>query len=78
MSEYLMAMTYDECPVENVWEEMNDYILDESIELNSQLKTIAKADVAPVVRVFKINDKQSTFIKEIRYEEYQCNYEKWA
>ncbi len=73
-----MAMTYDECPVENVWEEMNDYVIDESIDLNTQLKTIAKTDVAPVVHVYKINGEQSTFIKEVRYEEYQCNCEKWA
>lgn len=76
MATYYFAVTYDVCEHQSLYEDMNQYEIDNSEDLKTQLKQFAKQDVAPLVKVFesKIKDfSKSHFIKEYCFEEYKCN-----
>ncbi|WP_277674100.1 hypothetical protein [Piscibacillus halophilus] len=74
-SKQYVAVTYDVCKVENLFEDMNHYQLEPSINMDEQVNQYAKQDIAPVVRVYeKSNANQtSNLYKEYHFKEYDCS-----
>lgn len=70
-----IAVTYDVCEHKDLYEDMNEYPLDLSIDIHIQLREFAKADIAPVVKVYEsdiIYFKELTLYKEYKFQEYEC------
>src|SRR5699024_12067375 len=52
MNKHYMAVTYDLCEHNDLCEDMNEYILDASDDIEKQVKEFSKVDVAPLVKVY--------------------------
>ncbi|WP_186580171.1 hypothetical protein [Aquibacillus kalidii] len=75
MKKYYFAVTYDVCEHNNIYIDMNEYHLDSSEELDTQVMELAKVDVAPVVKVYEsdTNDFNDVRLyKEYKFKEYDC------
>lgn len=75
MERYYIAMTYDVCDHNHLYENMNQYPLDTSISLEKQVEEYAKIDVAPIVKVFEsdTNDfKDLRLYREYTFKQYEC------
>ena len=78
MNKHYMAVTYDLCEHNNLCEDMNEYILDASDDIEKQVRKFAKIDVAPLIKVYKseTNDfKELKLYKEYKFKEYECGCE---
>ena len=78
MKKRYIAITYDVCKQNDLYENMNKYILDSSTEMDKQVKEFAKKDVAPLIKVYEsVTDdfKDITLYKEYRFKEYECDCE---
>lgn len=78
MTERYIAITYDVCKHNDLYENMNKYILNSSTEIDKQVKEFAKKDVAPLIKVYEsVTDdfKDITLYKEYRFKEYECDCE---
>ncbi|MCM3740089.1 hypothetical protein M3210_07380 [Oceanobacillus luteolus] len=76
MKTFYLAVTYDVCAHNQLFEDMNRYALDLSINLDEQIREFAKQDIAPVVRLFTSDNQDFEnlkFIKEYTFIEYECN-----
>ncbi|WP_404448044.1 hypothetical protein LG307_03240 [Sutcliffiella horikoshii] len=75
MKKYYLAVTYDVCEHNNLFEDMNEYPLDMSIDLDKQISKFAKMDVAPLVKVYEsaTSDFQElSLYKEYKFKEFDC------
>jgi len=75
MTRYYIAVTYDVCEHNNLYEDMNEYPLDLSIDIDKQVREFAKVDVAPIIKVYEsdtIDFKQLRLYKEYKFKEYEC------
>lgn len=78
MNKYYMAVTYDLCEHNDLCEDMNEYILDTSDDIEKQVRKFAKIDVAPLIKVYEseTNDfKESYLYKDYKFKEYKCGCE---
>ncbi|MEN2466915.1 hypothetical protein [Ornithinibacillus sp. JPR2-1] len=77
METYYLAVTYDVCVHNDLYEDMNQYLLDSSKEMEKQVAEIAEQDIAPVVKVFIANSADVkgdvTLYKEFYFKEFECN-----
>ena len=75
MARYYIAVTYDVCEHNNLYEDMNEYHLDLSIDMDKQIREFAKMDIAPIVKVYEsdVSDpKELILYKEYKFKEYEC------
>jgi len=78
MNKHYMAVTYDLCEHNDLCEDMNEYILDASDDIEKQVKEFSKVDVAPLVKVYvsETHDfKEAKLYKEYKFKEYECGCE---
>lgn len=78
MKEYYLAVTYDVCEHNNLFEDMNEYPLDMSIDLEKQISKFAKMDVAPLVKVYESDTsdfQELRLYKEYKFKEFECGCE---
>ncbi|MDT8862575.1 hypothetical protein N0O92_20455 [Alkalihalobacillus sp. MEB130] len=75
MNHYFIAVTYDVCEHNDLYESMNEYPLDLSADLDKQIRDIAKGDFAPLVKIYKSKTsdlKELELFKEYTFKEYEC------
>ncbi|WP_079528007.1 hypothetical protein [Halobacillus hunanensis] len=75
MKKYFLAVTYDVCEHNELFEHMNEYPLESSVDMENQVRNFAKLDVAPLVQVYKseTSDFQELKLhKEFKFKEYEC------
>ncbi|MYL57591.1 hypothetical protein [Virgibacillus halodenitrificans] len=78
MPKRYIAITYDVCEHNDLYEDMNEYILDSSTEMDKQVKEFAKKDVAPLIKVYESftdDFKDITLYKQYKFKEYECDCE---
>lgn len=79
MTKYFIATTYDLCEHNDLYEDMNSYVLDSSVDFEEQISKYAKLDVAPLVKVYESvtsDCKKLKLYKEYTFKEYGCDCEK--
>jgi hypothetical protein len=75
MKKYYFAVTYEICEHNNIYLDMNEYNLDSTKDLETQVRVLAKVDVAPVVKVYESGTsdyKDFRLYKEYNFKEYEC------
>ncbi|WP_221563239.1 hypothetical protein [Alkalihalobacillus sp. TS-13] len=75
MTKYYFAVTYDVCEHNGLFQDMNDYPLNSSVDMEEQLKKLAKQDIAPLIKVYESDTSDFTeprFYKEYKFKEYEC------
>ncbi|MFB1050302.1 hypothetical protein [Paraliobacillus sp. JSM ZJ581] len=73
---HYIAITYDVCEHNNLYEDMNEYIINPSTNMYDQVKTFAKIDIAPLVKVYESSTKdfkELLLYKQFVFKEYECN-----
>lgn len=76
MSRKYVAVTYDVCEHNDFYEDMNEYILNSSADMDKQVKSFAEKDVAPLVEVYESitgDLEELTLYKEYKFKEYECD-----
>lgn len=76
MTRFYIAVTYEVCEHNNLYEDMNEYPLDSSADIEKQIRELAKKDVAPLVKVYESDSsdfKEVRFWKEYKFKEYECD-----
>ena len=76
MTRYYIAVTYDVCEHNNLYEDMNEYPLDLFIDIDKQIGEFARTDVAPLIKVYESNTsdlKELRLYKEYIFKEFQCS-----
>ncbi|MCP3033035.1 hypothetical protein LF817_17055 [Halobacillus sp. A1] len=71
-----MAVTYDVCEHNNLYEDMNEYPLDLTVDIDNQIRKFAKKDVAPLVKLYESETSdfnELRLYKEYRFKEYECS-----
>lgn len=75
MASYYIAVTYDVCEHNNLYEDMNEYPLDSSGDTEQQIRDYAKIDIAPLVKVYESDRSDFRVVrlcKEYIFKEYEC------
>lgn len=75
MKRNYIVVTYEVCEHNNIYEDMNEYLLDSSTDLENKIWDFARTDVAPLVKVYKSDTsdfEELKFYKEYRFQEYEC------
>ena len=75
MRKYYIAVTYDVCEHNDLFIDMHNYKIESIMDLDKQIKEIAKMDIAPVVEVYESNTsdfRDSKLYKEYTFKEYEC------
>ncbi|MDG5788562.1 hypothetical protein QA612_13835 [Evansella sp. AB-P1] len=75
MARYYIAVTYDVCEHNKLYEDMNEYHLDSSADFEKQIREFAKTDFAPLVKVYESDTRDFEEIrlyKEYNFKEYEC------
>ncbi|MFD1850780.1 hypothetical protein [Oceanobacillus bengalensis] len=76
MTRNYIAVTYDVCNHNNLYEDLNEYPLDMSIDIDKQIREFAKMDVAPLIKVY-VSDtsdfKAFRLYREYKFNEYECS-----
>lgn len=75
MTKYYIAVTYEICEHNNIYEDMNEYRVDSSADIYKQIKEFAKTDVAPLVKVYESETsdfEDLRLYKEYQFKEYEC------
>jgi len=78
MASYYLAITYDVCEHQNLYQDMNEYPIKSTDNLMEKVKEFAKQDIAPVVKVYESNSskfKHIELFREYKFKEYECNCE---
>ncbi|KMY45419.1 hypothetical protein AC622_15290 [Bacillus sp. FJAT-27916] len=78
MKKFYLAVTYDVCEHNDLFIDMNEYILDLTKDVEEQIKELAKVDVAPLVKVYESDTrefKEYRLYKEFIFKEYECGCE---
>lgn len=78
MKKYYMAVTYDVCEQQGTSVDMNEYEIEISCleHLYEQVKKIALADVAPIVKVYESdqsNYENARLYTKFKFPEYECS-----
>ncbi|WP_078592963.1 hypothetical protein [Evansella clarkii] len=76
MTRFYIAVTYEVCEHNNLYEDMNEYPLDSSADIETQIREFAKKDVAPLVKVYESDSrdfKEVRFCREYKFKEYECD-----
>ncbi|MCA0987463.1 hypothetical protein [Guptibacillus algicola] len=75
MKKYYLAVTYDVCEHNDLFQDMNEYPIRSSVDMEAEVREFAKLDVAPLVRVY-VSDthdfKNVTLHKDFTFHEYEC------
>lgn len=75
MTRYFIAVTFEVCEHNNIYEDMNEYRFESSADIDKQIKEFAKIDVAPIVKVYEShtsNFEDLRFYREYKFIEYEC------
>ncbi|MFC0014216.1 MULTISPECIES: hypothetical protein [Allobacillus] len=78
MSKSYVVVTYDVCEHNDLYEDMNEYILDSSTDMDEQVKRFAEQDIAPLVKVYETASSdfgELTLYKEYKFKEFECGCE---
>ncbi|MDZ5472238.1 hypothetical protein SM124_10810 [Bacillus sp. 31A1R] len=78
MKKYYIAVTYEVCEHNKIYLDMNEYQLDSSRDFDTQIRDLAKVDVAPVIKVYESETsdfKNFVLYKEYKFKEYECGCE---
>ena len=76
MARYYIAVTYDVCEHDNLYQDMNEYPLDLSIDIDKQIKEFANVDIAPLIKIYEsdTNDlKELRLYREYNFKEFECD-----
>ncbi|SER79900.1 hypothetical protein [Salipaludibacillus aurantiacus] len=76
MTKHYLAVTYDVCEHNDLYQDMNEYCLDTSSDLDKQIRELAKRDVAPLIKVYESHTsdfKELRLYKEYKFKEYECS-----
>ena len=76
MNKFYLAVTYEVCQHNDLYMDMNEYTIEQSDDLEERVKEIAKADVAPIVKVYESGTRTFSdcrLYKEFSFKEYECN-----
>ncbi|WP_217587538.1 hypothetical protein [Lentibacillus saliphilus] len=76
MTKQYIAVTYDICEHNNLYEDMNEYVVDVSHDIGKKVEEFARKDVAPLVKVFESNTsdfKSLKLYKEYTFKTYECD-----
>lgn len=85
MPKHYVAVTYDLCKHNDFCVDMNEYILDASVDMEKQVRKFAKKDVASLVKVYESDTNDIEVLKnfwelkmykEYTFNEYECGCEK--
>jgi len=79
MTKHYIAVTYDDCEHNDLYEDMNEYILNPTANMDEQIKEFAQNDIAPLVKVYEsvTSDlKDLTLYKQYKFNEYECGCDK--
>lgn len=71
-----IAITYDVCMHNDLYEEMNTYMLDPLSDMDAQVHGLAEADFASLVKVFESPTRDGETVslyKEYTFSKYECN-----
>src|SRR5699024_787308 len=79
-----IAVTYDVCTHEHLYEDINEYVIDSDRNMDEQVKEFAEMDIAPLVKVyildrdniekFEASDfAELALYKVYKFQQYQCN-----
>lgn len=75
MEKYYFAETYDVCEHNNLYLDMNRYIIEPTKDLDKQIRKIAKKDIASMVKVYE-SDRSDLedfrLYREYYFKEYEC------
>lgn len=75
MKKYYFAVTYEVCEHDDLYFDMNEYIIDSFDDMDKQIKAFAKADFAPIVKVYESDTsdfKEYRLYKEYKFKEFEC------
>lgn len=75
MARYYIAVTYDVCEHDNLYQDMNEYTLDLSIDIDKQISEFAKMDVAPLIKIYEADTsdlKALRLYREYKFRKYEC------
>ncbi|MFD1445211.1 hypothetical protein [Oceanobacillus profundus] len=75
MARYYIAVTYDVCEHDNLYQDMNEYPLDLSIDIDKQIKEFANVDIAPLIKIYESDTsdlKELRLYREYKFKEYEC------
>lgn len=75
MARYYIAVTYDVCEHDNLYQDMNEYPLDLSIDIDKQIRGFAKMDVAPLIKIYESDTsdlKELRLYREYNFKEFEC------
>jgi len=76
MTKHYIAVTYDICEHNDLCEDMNEYILDSSYDIDMQVREFAKIDIAPLIKVYESvtsDFKELELYKEYKFKQYECD-----
>jgi|GEM_PF-6004957 len=76
MTKHYIVITYDVCEHNDLCEDMNEYILNTTANMDEQIKEFAKNDIAPLVKVYESvtsDFKDLTLYKQYKFTEYECS-----
>ncbi|MDO6448869.1 hypothetical protein [Oceanobacillus profundus] len=76
MARYYIAVTYDVCEHDNLYQDMNEYPLDLSIDIDKQIRGFANVDVAPLIKIYESDTcdlKELRLYREYKFKEYECS-----
>ena len=75
MKKYYMAITYDVCEQQGKYVDMNEYKISCLEQLDEQVRQFARADVAPIVKVYesdKSDYENAKLYTKFKFPEYEC------
>ncbi|WP_042149990.1 hypothetical protein [Paucisalibacillus sp. EB02] len=78
MSKYYLAVTYDVCEHQSLYQDMNEYPINSADNFVDKVKEFAQHDIAPVVKIYESYSSKFTDLKlykEYTFKEYECNCE---
>nr|WP_289038778.1 hypothetical protein [uncultured Allobacillus sp.] len=78
MSKSYVVVTYDVCEHNDLYEDMNEYIIDSYAGMDEQVKRFAEQDIAPLVKVYETDSSdfgELTLYKEYKFKEFECDCE---
>jgi len=77
MKQYIAVM-FEVCPHEDLYIDMNEYVLDTTAEMEQQVSSLAQKDIANVVHVYESdadNEGNRKLYKKYHFKEFDCGCE---
>ncbi|MFG6147397.1 hypothetical protein [Halobacillus sp. B23F22_1] len=83
MTRFFIAVTYDVCEHNQLYEHMNEYRLglDLTGDIDMKIKDFAKKDAAPVVKLYESatsDFKEFRLHREYNFKEYECRCDRFS